>query len=79
MKRPVVLLISEGDPGYDILLAGAKRAAARATRSGDIRLRFIENADHTFSQQAARGRLLGELRDWLSPAGPPGVSGSRKD
>ena len=67
MRRRVTLFVSEGDPGRDILLAGAKLTARRAIRDGRIRLQTIPEADHTFSQWKARrdviARICGHLRD----------------
>ena len=78
MKRRMVLLVSEGDPGYDMLVSGAKLTAARAIRSGHVSVEVIEGADHTFSQQAARDRLLELLRAWLSPEGLREARGRRQ-
>jgi hypothetical protein len=70
MRRRLSLYVSEGDPGRDILLAGAKLTATRALRDGRIRLAMIPDADHTFSQWKPRreviGRLVAHLRDAAS-------------
>jgi len=67
MRRRLALFVSEGDPGRDILLAGARLTATRALRDGRIRLQMIPLADHTFSQWSPRrdviGRILEHLRD----------------
>jgi len=67
MGRRVALFVSEGDPGRDILMAGARLTARRALRDGRIRLQMIPGADHTFSQWGPRrdviGRVLEHLRD----------------
>ncbi|HEX3096616.1 MAG TPA: alpha/beta hydrolase [Usitatibacter sp.] len=67
MERRLALFVSEGDPGRDILMAGAKLTATRALRDGRIRLQMIPEADHTFSQWKPRrdmvGRVLAHLRD----------------
>jgi len=67
MGRRLSLFVSEGDPGRDILLAGARLTATRALRDGRIRLQMIPDADHTFSQWKARrdflGRVTAHLRD----------------
>lgn len=52
--RQVAFFISEGDPGRDILMAGARRTATRALRDGRIHLETIPEADHTFSQWKPR-------------------------
>jgi alpha-beta hydrolase superfamily lysophospholipase len=62
-RRRVALVISEGDPGAEMLFAGARRAATQAIRSGAIELRYIEGADHTFSQLASRRELADYLRE----------------
>jgi hypothetical protein len=61
MKRPLSFFIAEGDPGREILMAGGGRTAARALRSGEIRLEIIPGADHTFSQLKPRGELVRRL------------------
>ncbi len=61
MGRPMALYVSEGDPGRDVLMAGAKLTATRAIRRGDIRLEIIPGADHTFSQWKPRNDLLARL------------------
>ena len=70
MGRRVALFVSEGDPGRDVLMAGAKLTATRALRDGRIRLQMIPHADHTFSQWKPRrdliGRLLAHLHDAAS-------------
>jgi len=70
MRRRLTLFVSAGDPGRDILLAGAKLTARRALRDGRIRLQVIPEADHTFSQWKPRrdviGRLCAHLRDAAS-------------
>ena len=67
MNRRLSLFVSEGDPGRDILMAGARLTATRALRDGRIRLQMIPGADHTFSQWGPRrdviGRVLRHLRD----------------
>jgi hypothetical protein len=61
LKRPVTLFVAEGDPGRDILMAGAGRTAARALKTGAVRIEMIANADHTFSQLAPRKELVARL------------------
>jgi alpha-beta hydrolase superfamily lysophospholipase len=57
-KRRIAFFISEGDPGRDILMAGARWTATRALRDGRIRLETIPDADHTFSQWKPRCDLM---------------------
>jgi alpha-beta hydrolase superfamily lysophospholipase len=66
MNRPVTFFIAEGDPGREILLAGAPRTAKRAMRSGKMRVEMIPGADHTFSQFKPRADLLNRLGAHLS-------------
>lgn len=75
MRRRVALIISEGDPGAEMLFAGARRAASQALQTGAIDLRYIEGADHTFSQLASRRALTEQLRD-LFTAQYPGRAAS---
>ena len=67
MRRRLTMFVSEGDPGRDVLLAGARLTAARALRDGRIRLQMVPHADHTFSQWKTRrdliGRVLAHLHD----------------
>ena len=65
-KRPITFFISEGDPGRDILMAGAPRTARRALRHGRMRIEMIADADHTFSQFKPRKELLGRLNAHLA-------------
>jgi hypothetical protein len=75
MKRRVTMLVAEGDPGRDILMAGAKLTATRALRSGHLRLEMIPGGDHTFSQSAPRAALLRRLADHLAPQVQPQRAG----
>ncbi|HEY2628663.1 MAG TPA: alpha/beta fold hydrolase [Usitatibacter sp.] len=61
MNRAISLFLAEDDPGREILLAGARRAARQALKSGAIRLEVIPGADHTFSQLATRTDLISRL------------------
>jgi alpha-beta hydrolase superfamily lysophospholipase len=65
-KRPITFFIAEGDPGRDILMAGAPRTATRAMKKGAMRIEMIPGADHTFSQFKPRKDLLGRLNAHLS-------------
>ena len=71
-QRPITFFIAEGDPGRDILMAGAPRTAMRAMKQGAMRIEMIPGADHTFSQFKPRKDLLGRLNAHLSRrASPP--------
>ena len=61
MKRQITLFISEDDPGLDILLAGAKRAASSGLKNGQIKLARIPRADHTFTQSESRDTLINAI------------------
>jgi alpha/beta superfamily hydrolase len=65
MKRPITFFIAEGDPGRDILMAGAPRTASRALKSGDIRVEMIPDADHTFSKLKPRRELVSRVQAHL--------------
>jgi len=70
MGRRLTLFVSEGDPGRDILLAGAPLTAKRALRGGRIRLQIIAEADHTFSQWRARRDVIARIGAHLRDAAP---------
>lgn len=70
MGRRLALFVSEGDPGRDILLAGARLTAKRALRDGRIRLQMIPDADHTFSQWRPRRDVIARIGEHLRDAAP---------
>jgi alpha-beta hydrolase superfamily lysophospholipase len=70
-NRPITMFIAEGDPGRDILMAGAPRTARRAMKRGRMRVEMIPDADHTFSQFKPRRELLGKLNAHLSRRAQP--------
>ena len=57
-NRPLSLFIAEHDPGYALLISGARYTATKAIKSGAIRLQLIPGADHTFSALAPRTILI---------------------
>jgi hypothetical protein len=61
MKRPLSFFIAEGDPGREIVMTHAKRAATRGVKSGEIRFEMIPDADHTFSQLKPRLEMIGRM------------------
>ena len=63
--RPLNLFISRADPGYDLIVAEAKSLVRKSLKSGKIRLRYIENADHTFTTLGPRSDLIAQLRAQL--------------
>lgn len=58
MNRRVTVLVSEGDPGRDIIMSEAKLTAQRALARGQMRLETIAGGDHTFTQSRPRRALL---------------------
>jgi len=68
MRRRLTLFVSEGDPGRDVLLAGAKLTARRAIRDGRIGLHMIAGADHTFSQWQPRREVIARIASHLRDA-----------
>ena len=66
LQRRVTMLVAEGDPGRDILLAGARHTAACALRDGRLRLEMIPGGDHTFSQSKPRRELTERLSACLA-------------
>ena len=56
-RRRLSIFVSSRDPGYDILMAGAKRVASKAIAANKIDLQFIDAADHTFSRRVWRMEL----------------------
>ncbi len=61
MRSVLTMIIADGDPGYDILITGARRTALNAQKMGKIRLEMISDADHTFTQSKARKELVARL------------------
>ncbi len=66
LDRTITLVIAEGDPGYDILLAGARRITTKELKTGRIRMVNIPNADHTFSQFENREVLVKKIKSLLT-------------
>lgn len=63
--RKLTMFFATTDPGYSILNFHARRKANELTRSGQLRVSFIENADHTFSRRAARSELFDGICEHL--------------
>ncbi|MEO8154840.1 MAG: alpha/beta hydrolase [Rhizobacter sp.] len=63
--RRVSLFIASGDPGWDMLTSKARHTASQAQKRGDLAVRFIADADHTFSSEDSRRRLLAGVREHL--------------
>lgn len=73
-KRELSLFFSTTDPGYSIMMTQARRQAKRMLRRGQMTATFIDDADHTFSRQFARQKLIRSLCEHLdrrySASGP---------
>ena len=65
LDRRVTMLVAEGDPGRDILMAGARHTATCALRDGRLTLETIPGGDHTFSQSRPRRALAQRLASCL--------------
>ena len=63
--RKVSIFTASSDPGWDIVISKARYTARKAVRRGDLRGHSIENADHTFTSESARLRLLKSVQDHL--------------
>lgn len=63
--RHLMMVFSAEDPGYGILTYKAGRQARRMLRAKQLETAFIENADHTFSRQAARSLMIATLGEHL--------------
>ncbi|MEY4562904.1 MAG: hypothetical protein RLZZ618_2181 [Pseudomonadota bacterium] len=57
-KRRVTVFLANGEAGWSIMQAGARRTTQRGVRHGNLRLFRIDEADHTFSSEHARDQLL---------------------
>ena len=69
-RRLVTVLLAEGEPGGEIIMAEAKHTAKRGVRAGFMRLETIAGGDHTFTPSRARqllvDRVLAHLKPWLA-------------
>lgn len=65
-RRRITMFVTDGDPGRDILMHDARRAATRALKTGALRLQVIHGADHTFSQSKPRRDLIERLLTHLT-------------
>jgi len=61
MGRQITFVFADTDPGYDLLMTNAKGTVKKLRRQNKLTIDFITNADHTFSAQAARQRLIDQL------------------
>jgi hypothetical protein len=73
--RHLACFFSASDPGYGILTLQARRTVDELCRTGQMRVQFVADADHTFSRRAARHALAEAITEHLSrryqrPEGP---------
>jgi alpha-beta hydrolase superfamily lysophospholipase len=57
-ERLLTFFFARSDPGYDILTFFAKRLVEEMCSTGQMRICFIEDADHTFTRREPRESLL---------------------
>ncbi len=63
--RKVSMFIASGDPGWDMVSATARYTSRKALKNGELHVEFIDDADHTFSPQDARLRLVAAVQRQL--------------
>lgn len=63
--RRLACFFARSDPGYGILMHHARRKVDKLRRAGTLNVDFVENADHTFSQRAARRALEEAIAEHL--------------
>ncbi|MCP5179529.1 MAG: alpha/beta fold hydrolase [Pseudomonadales bacterium] len=61
---------STSDPGYDILLTAGRSLLNRLQRSGQLVVRHIADADHTFKRAHKRDELVGAIVEDLTHGHP---------
>lgn len=71
-NRKVSIFTASGDPGWDIIISKARHTARKAVQRGDLRSHSIDKADHTFTSEHARLRLVVCVRDHLQQRYPEG-------
>ena len=54
------------DPGYGLLMHEAAAQADEMTRAGRMSVQFLDDADHTFTNQAPRHALIRAVAEHLS-------------
>lgn len=64
-NRHVTVFCSQEDPGWDILLHGARVAVNWGLRRGKLTSEFVPGADHTFTKYSTRLDLVAKLRAHL--------------
>lgn len=66
-QRKVTVLLSEGEPGGEIIMTEAKRTATRGLKSGHMTLETIREGDHTFTLSRTRKALVARVAEHLRP------------
>ncbi len=59
--RKLTLILSRMDPGYALLTTGGGDTVKKLIREKRIAIRFIEEADHTFSERLPRCEVIGTI------------------
>jgi pimeloyl-ACP methyl ester carboxylesterase len=57
-RRLLTFYFARSDPGYDVLTFSAKGLVEEMCRTGQMRICFIEDADHSFTRRGPREALL---------------------
>lgn len=57
----LTFIFSANDPGIDILNTNASSTVKRLQKEGCINIKYIDDADHTFSKLRSRGELLDSI------------------
>jgi pimeloyl-ACP methyl ester carboxylesterase len=65
-ERLLTFFFARSDPGYEILTFFAKPLVEEMCRTGQMRICFIENADHSFTRREPREALLDAIVAHLS-------------
>jgi glycosyltransferase involved in cell wall biosynthesis/alpha-beta hydrolase superfamily lysophospholipase len=61
LGRHVTFIFSRFDPGYDLLMADARRTVKRGIDRGEIALSTISMANHTFETAGSRAALIASV------------------
>jgi len=71
--RYLSCFFARSDPGYGLLMLGAKQKVKELLRAGRMSLYFFDDADHTFSRRPARRALAQAITDHLGRRYHPGA------
>ena len=63
--RMLAMFFSRSDPGFGILNFHARKRSNQLQAKGILKINFIEDADHTFTMQAARKDLIEAVSHYL--------------